>query len=258
MPDDDAGDGEDWVVLSSHRKDEGTFRPNSLKDAYLDLQFQTRFGTFSLFAGPIRGDTGAVDTRTGDSENAQEQSIFFRLPVEIRLYLYEHLLWIPASDSAENMQHIHECNRSPGRLTILLTCRRALKEAEGIYYSINRLRPEQPLRFLASLGVRRRFAITKFTLVVGSAASVLPRLKQLHRLPNLTSLHVQRTASVKYQDVTSWAIMTPQLIASIREMKALKELKILTPEARDVTEHDLARKGKLIEIDRKLLDSITA
>jgi hypothetical protein len=77
-------------------------------------------------------------------------------------------------------------------------------------------------------------------------------LQQLQALPNLSSVHIQRKISIRFLDISGWAVMTPQIIAEVRKMTRLTEVKFLTPETASLAEHELARKARLEEIDRRI------
>ncbi|KAK4495924.1 hypothetical protein PRZ48_013192 [Zasmidium cellare] len=247
---DHAGDDE-WVVLSPGEVPSApdTRRPSHpTKVDYLNFQLRTVLGTFSF---NLRPSGQAIDgTNSGERPiHQQEQSPLFRLPAELRLEIYEHVLRLPIPAAATNVIP----RAAKGGLSILLTCRRALAEAEEVFYSVNRCSHENPVDFLQTLSPRRRLAITKFTMPVVSAAAMHVRLQQLHALPNLTSLYIQRRTSIRYLDVSGWAIMAAQIVAEIRKMEKLAEVRFLTPEATStLTETEVARKEKLDGIDRKI------
>jgi hypothetical protein len=225
---------------------------------YLDFQIRTRFGTFSLEARPTPNTSNTPVLNSDRTPLSQEQSLLFRLPVEIRLPIYEHILQAPnQAPAADASPHDwHNLDHKPVSLTILLTCRRALEEAEGIYYSSNCLCLDRPAEFLARTDFRRRSTVKEVTIIAKSGASMLEQVEQLRTLPNLTALYVRRISGVKFQDVSSWAIMTPQLITALREMGSLRTLHIRTPPETGLSEHDLGRNAKLDDTDRRLRDAV--
>ncbi|KAF2720490.1 hypothetical protein K431DRAFT_295167 [Polychaeton citri CBS 116435] len=244
---------EDWVLLPAQETPAGDTR-SPYHNAYLDFQLRTQLGTFSFMAQPTTSQV--VESEYERTTHSQEQSPLFQLPVELRLNIYEHLLRIGVTGSGVELVQRLTPVRFPTRLAILSTCRRALAEAEDIFYSVNRLSLEHPDELWASLGPRRRCAVTSFTLPAKSAASTLHGLQQLRLFQNLESLHIERRLGVQYQDISTWAIMVPQLAAEVRAMERLVDVRIINPEATGLTEHDKVREMKLKEIDRKICSAL--
>lgn len=273
LNDDGTANDQDWVVVPPHEgmneaSESRTSLISPIPSDYINFQLRTRFGTFSFAArpGPQRAEVTQGEQVARDDKaipHPQEQSPLFRLPIDIRLEIYEHLLRVPPSDSNQAAKLARRSARSSSistRLTVLLTCRRVLREAEGIFYSINRFRIESPNDFLSTLGSRRRCAMKKFTLPVISPAALLLELEHLSAaVPRLSSLYIQRMASVKYLDVSGWVVMAPQLVAKIQEMKNLTEVKILTPDSGSLLlrEYEVVRKRRLDGIDLKITSAAT-
>lgn len=241
---------EDWIVLPCSEARE-RHCPVASSNVYLDFQLRTVFGTFSFNARSTASATCGARAED-DSEHSQQQSPLFQLPVELRLEIYGDLLQGSATESGLKIRQHSPVERERNSLAILGTCRRALAEAEEIFYSSNRLLVEHPGKLWASLSLRRQSAISALTLPVRSPGSALDGLQQLRSFHGLKSLHIQRNTSFRYQDVSSWAIMTPQLVTEIEMMERITEVKIFTPESAPLTEHEVARKKKLEEVDRRV------
>jgi hypothetical protein len=105
------------------------------------------------------------------------------------------------------------------------------------------------------LSARRRAFITKVTIPVVKPVMMLLGLQQLQALPNLSSVHIQRKISVRFLDISGWAVMAPQIITEVKGMPKLTEVKFLTPEASSLAEHEYARKARLEEIDLRISDA---
>ncbi|GIZ46617.1 hypothetical protein CKM354_000973700 [Cercospora kikuchii] len=251
----DSGDGEEWVILppkGAIQVPEGRQFTGPSRSTYVKFQLQFSFRAASCRAHLKKKKADIEETKLDQSINPQNQSLLFLLPTELRLNIYEHLLSIPTSRGAVKIAPRPSHGKDPVTLAILLTCRRALAEAEEIFYSVNRFSIDPPTSFLDTLGARRLSAITKLELVVGQPSSMLIGLKQLHCLPNLGSLHVRRTVGLRYQNVSAWAVMAPQLIAEIWKMESLSDIRFGSPGTNSLEESDSAHMKRLSEIDQKL------
>ncbi|KAI9692616.1 MAG: hypothetical protein M1822_006847 [Bathelium mastoideum] len=106
-------------------------------------------------------------------------SLFFRLPYELRMRIYEIVLLVPDTIDLDPTN----TRRIAPRLNIFLVCKRMHEEALRIFYGSNtfRLYPISPRFFhdkrplLARLPTRYRAAITKLELRIGPGWTAPPR-----------------------------------------------------------------------------------
>jgi hypothetical protein len=184
------------------------------------------------------------------SWSEQAQSRIFQLPFEIRLRIYEMVMYVPAD--RKGIQFVHHCKReTPSVLSMLATCRRALAEAEDIFYSINRFEIQKPEQML-SLSKKRREAVRMITLPALSGATTLPLVAQLQHVPKLRSLYLKRHISIKYTDVKAWAVMSYQIATEVKKHEFLEEVVFVMPDAKDLSEFDIQRQRKLDEVDARV------
>ena len=246
---------EDWIVLSP---EDAPYREANTpsKNVYLLFQLRTMFGHFSYTSRSLQKKqhaTTRIEGENGTIINSQCQSPFFQLPTELRLNIYEHICRVPITNPFGSVELTHRParDRTPTTLSVLLTCRRLLEEAETLFYTVNRVSVSRPGEFCASLGPKRRAAITSLTVKTGADAMYLA-LKELKNFENVKSLHLERTASVRFQNVRFWAVMEKQIIAELQEMKRLSEMRVIMPEARDLTNGERERAVRLGEIDGRI------
>jgi hypothetical protein len=189
-----------------------------------------------------------------DTIDQQTQSALFRLPVELRLHIYE--LHFRLKDG-QRPYGLGLAPKGPrlSSLSLLLTCRRTLAEAETIFYSVNRLSITDAY-FINSIGVKRREAISKVSIPTSSAAAVLSALQQLRLAPNLKSIVVCRQVSVKYIDVRSWRVMAPQLITELSSMENLQDLSFQNPIAVNLSDNEKVREAELRAVDDRLRGAV--
>lgn len=179
----------------------------------------------------------------------QPNSRLLALPAEIRLHIYEILLQSPRSTDLGLHLHRQTPTDQPSVLAVLLTCRQIHFEAEKIFYQINRLHCHDLRNFLAPLGPVRRENITNLAIEAVQAASAYGDISQLHLLPNLQFLWIKRIQSARFIQPSSWAIFTKPIVTEIERHEGLEEVKIITPEMSDPSEHELKRLQRLREID---------
>ncbi|EME43846.1 hypothetical protein DOTSEDRAFT_71610 [Dothistroma septosporum NZE10] len=249
---------EEWILLFPKPAPAVETRPSN-SNAWIDWQLRTRFGTFPsiLGPGPLLANSSELPVSNDDDKpiHPQTHSPLCRLPTLFRLTIYDHILRIPSTtpDGSVKLTHNPSHHRHPPSVPALLqTCRLILHEAEGISFTLNRLCTDHILTFIHSVGERRRLAVTKFTLKANSAAAAHIGLQALEGFGNLESLYLERMASVKYQDVRGWAVMTPQIREEIRGMgrlRVVRVVRVLMPEAADLTEAERGRARRLREID---------
>lgn len=248
----DIDDNEEWELVSEPEYSDVNDKPTSstymefqLKSKLLRLDYSFKFQSLARSTSGLRH----IGPKETNMLHPQEQSPLFRLPAEIRLHIYELVFRVPQKGQGVVLRRLcagEHCNHPRSVLTSLLSCRRFLDEAEEIFYSMNRLFVEKA--FWASIGPRRRDAITRIT--------VAESIHSLPNAPNLKSLYIVRRLSVKYINPHWWAAMAPQLIAEIEKMESLEEIKIFTPNAKDLNEHEIARQRRLNEIDRRICGAV--
>ncbi|KAF2160089.1 hypothetical protein M409DRAFT_60200 [Zasmidium cellare ATCC 36951] len=252
MPIDDIIDT-DWQIVdgneipSSHNA-----AASSRRTAYISFQVSLRAGESmesSSNAPPVTDASESTESNSARPIAAQSESRLLALPAEIRLHIYEFLLQSPRStDLGLHLRRRTPTNK-PSVLVVLLTCRQIHFEAEKILYQINRLHCHDLRNFLASLGPVRREAITSLTIAAVQAANAYGDISQLHLLPNLRSLWIERVQSIRFIQPSSWAIFTKQIVTEIERHEGLEEVKIITPETSDPSEHELKKLQRLRGID---------
>lgn len=244
---------EDWVLLppSSQTPTCNTQPPRG--NIYIDFQLRSRFGNFSFTAQQSTENTytNKVPNKLehGSSIGLQEQSPLFRIPAEIRLEVYEHILRIPTSSptSSVNLVHRPAQLRIPSSLSLLETCRLILSEAETLFYALNRLSTAYPANLYNSLNSARRSAITQVTLPALSGASTFALLQQLQNFENVKSVYLERRNSARFQDVRTWRVMEKQIVGVLAGMEELEEVKFWTPEMEGVIIESEKRRGRELE-----------
>ena len=191
-----------------------------------------------------------------DQASDQEASPFFaKLPTEIRIYIYELLFQSSASDKGVLVRKGPGYSRPPSVLSLLLTCRRIIKEAETIFYATNRLIIADPA-FISHLSLVRREAVSRITILASSAGATFSLLEPLHRFPHLTSLWIARRCKVQYIDVSSWGIMARQMVDTIHAQRQIQEVKVINLPADTLSPDEETRKMKLDEIDARLENAV--
>lgn len=182
-------------------------------------------------------------------DSQQTQSKLFSVPAEIRDYIYKLVLEI--NDDPVRMETIPK-----NHLSILQACRRILLEAETIFYAAHRFQYSGQQSHLHRIGPPRRDAITAITIVTSSGAIAFGMIQGLHRFPNLKSLHIQREVSVRYLNISDWAIMRRQIRSELDRFKHLSEVRILMPlPTSELTQAEMPRAEKLASIDADLVRS---
>ena len=184
----------------------------------------------------------------------QHQSRLLALPAEIRLHIYELMLQVyPTTVEVGSLP-----KGLPLALSILQTCRRILFEAEDVFYSINRFKytPNVIGRSLASclttIGPNRRNAIAALTICTPSGSAAFEALKQLDLAPNIRSCYIERGLSIRYIDMSGWILLAKQMRAELAKLESLQEVKVITPEANELTVEEEKRREKLRRIDAML------
>ncbi|OTA38756.1 hypothetical protein BTJ68_01128 [Hortaea werneckii EXF-2000] len=187
-----------------------------------------------------------------DQASDQEASpLFAKLPTEIRIYIYELLFQSSASDKGVLVRRGPGYSRPPSVLSLLLTCRRIINEAETIFYATNRLIIADPA-FITHLSLVRRKAVSRITILASSAAATFSLLEPLHRFPNLTSLWIARRCKVQFIDVSSWRMMAKQMVDTIHARRQLQEVKVINLPTDTLSPDEEEMKMKLDEIDARL------
>lgn len=251
-------DSEDWEIISKPEA-----RPTDIEsssNSYLNFQMKiwgrTRFSLVVQSTATKRlKDMPQRKAETLKAMHGHEDSPLFKIPPEIRMYIYELLFQIPPTGQSVQLRRSSGHDRPHSVLASLLTCRKFLFEAEYMFYGMNRLLIDNS-EILRSLGPRRREVITKVSVPAQSASTLYAVLQYLHEVPNLRSLQIVRWVSVNFIDPRTWAVMAPQIITEIKRMKSLQEVWITTPEARELDEHGLARKARLDEIDANICGAV--
>ena len=173
----------------------------------------------------------------------QAQCYLFNIPTEIRLYIYGLVLHV-------QNEPVDVGNLSKRHLSILQTCRRILIEAEAIFYVLHRF---QYSPRLFRIGLLRRDTITALTIVTSSGGSAFSAMEDLHLLPKLKSLYMQRQMSVRYLNVSEWSVMAKQMQDVLSKLQSLQEVKIFTPAASsELTLAEKTREEKLMRVDALL------
>jgi hypothetical protein len=148
-----------------------------------------------------------------------------KLPLELRTLVWEFTLQVPPTNANDNHGIVWltpDPRPRPSVLTLLLTCRQIKREAEDIFYRINRLAVEVPgphtagpgparncpdveasvAHFLKSLSPRRLSSIHSLCVWLGGGYLHLngkwnfgcrelnATCKRLRRVPNLKTLHL--------------------------------------------------------------------
>ncbi|OTA36643.1 hypothetical protein BTJ68_02881 [Hortaea werneckii EXF-2000] len=186
----------------------------------------------------------------------QEASpLLTKLPAELRIYIYELLFQSSTSEKGVLVRRGPGYSRPPSVLSLLLTCRRIIYEAETMFFSINRLIIADPA-FIIHLSLVRREAVSRITILASSAAATFSLLGPLHRFPNLTSLWIARRCGVQFMDVSSWGIMAKQMVDMIRAQKQLQEVKVINLPANILSPEEEERKMKLDKIDARLENAV--
>ena len=258
--DDELDDDETWDKISREEAPQENVNPPTTNNPYLQFQLRTRLGHFSF---ELKTTTTTIpdakQTMLEDKTiNPQTSSPFFHhLPAEIRLQIYELVLYVPPPAGQTCIFLSKHYHSTPSVLTLLETCRLIFSEAETIFYSINRLCCSPNYTSWKAVNIRRRAAVTMFELPAGDAARIHEGLVMLRKqCPNLKSLFLRRNQSVKFTHAGTWAIMANQIRTELEGMKELRELKIFVPEAKDLSQADIERQKKLDGIDESLYDVV--
>jgi hypothetical protein len=241
----------------------------------LSFQIGTRIGRFSLKIKPRGSNTEEPEASTdsGSNEstnptpnfrdgsvNQQHQSLLFKLPTELRLSIYEHVLRLPyEGGSYRQIVRHHSCerHRSNSVLNVLATCRLIQHEAEELFYTQNTLRIKQPADFCKSSSARRRGAINNLVICVASPGEMLVQLEALQGFPNLETLVVERLISIKFTEPRTWAVLTPNYVAEVKKLAKLRSIRLVTPRDEQLTEHEMERLKKLEFHDAKIVAAVT-
>ena len=251
-------DTKDWWLISADDDANDEMAAAVEKPPLFDFHFEFKLGRVQHPLPDWLLSTKITRAKLGKPlpVAGQELSLLFTLPLEIRLQIYDFLLRpLHTMDFGVRMTRSPVHPRLPTILSILLTCRRALYEAEHIFYTSNRLWVDD-VGFPQSLGTVRRSAVWELAVPAQSATMVLELLKILQVLPNLRSLHLVRQVSIRYIDVLSWSILASQLVTQAEKLAQIEDLKIITPEATELTPGDIERKGKLESIDCRLRQAV--
>ena len=191
------------------------------------------------------------------SMHPQHQSRLLALPAEIRLQIYELVLQL----SSATLELASLPRRLQVHLSILQTCRRILFEAEDVFYSINHFKYTAQMTrrslasFLTTIGPTRRNAIAAMTICTSSGSDAFEALEQLHLVPNITSCTIERGVSIRYLNVSGWSVLAKQMTVELAKLESLRDFRVLTPEANELTAEEEKRCARLREIDTMLEES---
>ena len=194
--------------------------------------------------GPFCIDLRAGAPKTKQAAQPQDDCPLFMLPAEIRQYIYE--LVLQHDDGTVRVTKLP----AKRHFAILQTCQRILYEAEMIFFASHRF---QPSSIWHHLGETRRSVITAATIKTSSGGTAFSEIEQLHLFPNLKSLYIEREMSIRYLNISEWAIMWRQMQTELNKLQFLEEVKIFTPEASSaLTPAEEERLAKLNRIDAEL------
>ncbi|KAF2725128.1 hypothetical protein K431DRAFT_98201 [Polychaeton citri CBS 116435] len=247
---------DEWEIVSS---DDDVNRSQDLPHQTQRVSYRLPFRVsleISISTGPPpdcpKRDLGLPRSIANEHKFEQHQCLLFSLPVEIRMVIYELVMYQPTGE-VDIRRFPHDITQ-PSALALLVTCRRVLHEAEPVFYSVNRLWLDmEHVQFLNSVGARRRSAIKKVAITASSGSAALLMLSQLRALPKLQSLYIRRTSSIRFIHISSWRVMVKQLQTELRAHHQLSELKLLTPEVRGLlSEDESVRKRQMDEVDSEL------
>lgn len=178
----------------------------------------------SAFAGVL--DRAERGEREEEDENQQRQSLLFSLlPAELGVLIYEAVFRVPG----ESVRMTREENPTPSVLALLQTCRKVLREAEGIFYQTNRLVfSPYPSTAPQSLNSVRAASITKLRIPVSAPAELLRALQELIKLEicELESLWVDVGLSIRFVDLRIWRVMRPSIQRVLGEFAKLGDFRV--------------------------------
>jgi hypothetical protein len=181
--------------------------------------------------------------------------VLFSLPIELRLRIYEEVLFIESSEVRLKWYPANYRKKlRPSVLSILETCRRIHGEAESIFYSINQF--QCPIEtsslapgFFQSIGPIRRDAIRSLTVSVSSGSKALALIQDVTLLSKLQKLRIERQLCIRYIDIGTWVVLAKQLKTELKKLGELRELEIVTPETVTPTPEEEQRMQRLVQID---------
>ncbi|OAQ61595.1 hypothetical protein VFPPC_09417 [Pochonia chlamydosporia 170] len=191
----------------------------------------------------------------GSLYDEQAQCILFRLPIELRLRIYEEVLrikspkvqlkWYPAS---------HRTSPHLSVLSIIETCRRIHAEAEPIFYSINYIQysvttPRPSTSFFQTISPTRLESIRSLIISVSSGGEALHIIRELMPLTKLQKLMIERQQCVRYIDIQAWIVLAKQLKMELEKLSELQILDIITPETPKQTPEEEQRMRRLDQVD---------
>lgn len=177
------------------------------------------------------------------TRSPQAQCHLFRIPPELRNYIYELILTVCPNDQGTVVINRTDRTAFPeheSRLCILQTCHLINEEAQGIYYSVHHLelRPSPALgfhphdlvqrttAFIQCLNEKRRCAITKFTFTANYIEQVTGALKQVHLLTGLEILTLCLENS-RHEDPRNFVREMPFWKVAVKKLPPkLKEIKL--------------------------------
>lgn len=200
--------------------------------------------------------------RSESSAHPQDQSKLLTLPTELRLRIYENVLRFP--DTIVALRRYPPSSLAEGErrsvLALLQTCHQVLVEAEDMFYSLNRFRypsgpsvpPYHGSLFLQSLNPVRRNAIRHVVFSVVSAGATLEILKELREAPNIETVRIERTQSIRFIDVRAWRILSKQMGTALERMCCLQKMQIITPATSVLMQVERERLLELNEVDAML------
>ena len=190
--------------------------------------------------------------------NDQLASPFFRLPLELRLRIYEDVLWVEETVSLKSSHQTYPQEPPSTILSLLGTCRRVSDEAAGIFYSVNELEitGRDVISFVHKLSSQRLEAIKQLTVIVGSGANLFHTAESLKKLPNLRGLLIKRSRSIHSTYVPEWAIMKKQIKTELQLLPQLQKLEIYTPGLAGPKPENIERAARMEEIDNYLKEGL--
>lgn len=161
--------------------------------------------------------------------NQQTACRLFNLPAEIRLTIYK-LVFGTAKSTAE-LGHLPSKNH----LALLQTCRRVLREAEDIFYTLHRFTYHSGTTHtlyntVQLLNPHRRSAIQRLTIVASNGAAAFGVISELHNLPGLKSIYLERDDFSRCINISNWSLLAKQMRDALGKLEALEEVRVFTLE----------------------------
>lgn len=175
----------------------------------------------------VSTSAGALDPTKRRGEDQQRQSLLFSLlPAELRILIYDAVFRVPGETG---VRMTREQKPTPSVLALLQTCRKVLREAEGVFYSINRLTfCPYPSIAPRALNSARATSITKLRVPVSTPGEVLQALQKLRNLgvTSIESLWIDVGLSIRFVDLRVWRVMRPSIQRVLGEFAKLEDFRV--------------------------------